>query len=75
MAWELPYATRKDLPPITLTMHVYSDEPKKRFVIVNDGRHVIDDDLGNGLVLREIRADGVVLEFQNQRFVYPRSGH
>lgn len=72
--WELPYATRKDVPELTLTMHVWSSDPAQRFVVVHGDRHVEGDDLGDGLTLREIRPDDVVLEFKGQRFTYPRSG-
>lgn len=72
--WELPYSTRKDLPAISLTMHVYASVPAERFVVVKGERHVEGDDLGDGLTLREIRPDGIVLDFKGQRFVFPRDG-
>ncbi|GAA0710434.1 general secretion pathway protein GspB [Dokdonella soli] len=72
--WELPYATRKDLPDLALTMHVYAADPHERFVVIKGNRHVEGDDLGDGVLLREIRVDGIVLDFKGQRFVYPRDG-
>lgn len=72
--WELPYATRKDVPPLALTMHVYAAEPSERFVVVRGDRHVEGDDLGDGVTLRQITPDGMVLEFKGQRFRYPRDG-
>lgn len=74
LVWELPYATRKDLPDLSLTMHVYAADPHQRFVVIKGERHAEGADLGNGVTLREIRPDGVVLEFKGQRFVYPRDG-
>jgi general secretion pathway protein B len=70
----LPYATRKGLPEITLTMHVYSADPRGRFVIVEGDRHMEGDTLGGGVTLREIRPDGMVLDFHGQQFLYPRDG-
>ena len=70
--WELPYATRKDLPDLTLTMHVYASDPHERFVVIKGERHVEGDDLGDGVILREIRADGIVLEYKGTRFLSPR---
>jgi general secretion pathway protein B len=70
----MPYAVRKDLPALALTMHVYSSVPAERFVVVEGERHVEGDDLGDGVTLREIRGDGIVLDFKGQRFVYPRDG-
>ena len=72
--WDLPYSTRKDIPELALTMHVYSDEAADRFVVLEGERHVEGDDLGDGVMLREITPDGMVLEFKGQRFVYPRAG-
>lgn len=72
--WDLPYATRKDLPELALTMHVYASAPADRFVVIKGERHGEGDDLGDGVTLKEIRADGMVLEFKGQRFVYPRDG-
>jgi general secretion pathway protein B len=72
--WELPYGTRKELPDLQLTMHVYSSVPAERFVVIEGARHVEGDDLGNGVVLHEISTDGMVLDFKGQRFLYPRDG-
>jgi len=70
--WELPYATRKDLPEIDLTMHVYADTPDDRFVVVKGERHVEGDDIADGVKLKHITADGMVLEFKGQDFTFPR---
>lgn len=70
---ELSFALRKDLPPIKLSMHVYSPDPAQRFVILNDSR-LVEGDAQEDLTLREIRPDGVVLEFHGQRFFFPRDG-
>jgi general secretion pathway protein B len=72
--WDLPYSTRKDLPAIELSMHVYSADPKQRFVVIKGERRVEGDDVSDDLVLREIRQDGIVLEFKGQRFFYPSTG-
>lgn len=72
--WELPYSTRKEIPAIELTMHVYASDPAQRFVIIKGDRHVEGDDLGDGLELKQIRADGMVLDYHGQDFVYPRDG-
>lgn len=72
--WELPYATRKDLPDLALTMHVYADDPHKRFVVMKGDRHVEGDDIGGGVILYAIKPDGLVLEVNGKRFTYPRDG-
>ena len=72
--WQLPYNLRKDLPVFNVTMHVYSADPAKRFVVINGDRKTEGDTLGSDIALREIRNDGVVLEIKGQRFLVPRAG-
>ena len=73
LMWELPLATRSKLPEIKLSMHVFAVEPTQRFAIINDERRAEGDDV-DGMKLIEIRTDGVVFEFDNVRFLYPRGG-
>lgn len=81
-SWELPYAVRRDLPPITLTMHVYDAAPELRFAVVNGERCVEGDTIGHcqdgeaadGLRLEEITPEGIVFTFQGRRFLYSRDG-
>lgn len=71
--WELPYAVRKDLPEINITMQVYADNPVNRFVIVNGERLAEGEEL-EGLKVIEIRGDGIVFAYQSEQFLYPRGG-
>jgi general secretion pathway protein B len=72
--WQLPYATRKELPQLAVTMHVYAADPGKRFIVINGDHKAEGDPIGNDLIVREIRSDGVVMEFRGQRFLVPRGG-
>ncbi len=74
VVWDLPWSIRRNLPELKLTMHVYDPDPAQRFVVVNDERHVEGDTVGDGLVLQQIRPDGMQLTYQGQRFLYPRDG-
>lgn len=71
---ELPFSTRKSLPELKLSMHVYAADPSHRFVVLNDSRLIEGEKTNDDIFVREIRPDGVVLEFQNQRFFFPRDG-
>lgn len=73
LMWELPLATRQKLPEIKVSMHVFAKDPAQRFVIINGERHAQGDDI-DGMVLVEIRADGIVFEHEGVRFLYPRGG-
>ncbi|HST28729.1 MAG TPA: general secretion pathway protein GspB [Rudaea sp.] len=72
--YDLPFATRKALPQLSMSMHVYAADPKQRFVILDGARMVEGDTTTDSVTLREIRPDGVILEFQGQRFFFPRDG-
>jgi general secretion pathway protein B len=73
--YELAYATRKDIPQFNLSMHVFAPDAAARFVVADGERKAEGDTVKEGLILREIRTDGIVLEFRGQRFFYPRPGH
>jgi len=73
--YELAYAVRKEIPQFNLSMHVFAADPAARFIVVDGERKVEGDAVKEGLVLHEVRIDGVVLEFRGQRFFYPRPGH
>jgi general secretion pathway protein B len=73
--YELAYALRKDIPQFNLSMHVFAPDAAARFVVVDGERKVEGDTVKEGLVLREVRTDGIILEFRGQRFFYPRPGH
>ena len=70
---ELSYATRKDLPALKLSMHVYAPDPAARFVILNNAR-LVEGEKQDDVIVREIRPDGVVLDFRGQPFFFPRDG-
>ena len=72
--YALAFAVRKTLPQLKLSMHVYTADPKQRFVILNDTRMIEGDATPDGITLSQIRPDGVILEFKGQSFFFPRDG-
>lgn len=72
--YALAFAVRKTLPQLKLSMHVYTADPKQRFVILDDTRMLEGDTTPDGITLSQIRPDGVILEFKGQRFFFPRDG-
>ncbi len=74
------YATFNDLraqgvlqlPDMHLDIHVYSIEPKDRFVFVNMSKYKERAILDEGPVVREITPDGVILEYLGTGFLLPR---
>jgi general secretion pathway protein B len=70
--WELPDAIRANVPEIKFSVLVYAIEPADRFVLVNGQRLVEGDSYGQGLVVEEIRLDGVVFSYRLYRFLVER---
>lgn len=68
----LDAGTRAQLPPLKLSMHVYAEQPTQRFVIL-DGRRLGEGaSPAAGIVLEEIRRDGLVLSVNGQRLLLAR---
>lgn len=71
---QLPYAVRREIPQIALTMHMYSADPERRFAIINGVRARDGQPLEGGLEVVEIRPDGVLIRFKDTDFLYPSRG-
>ena len=67
----LDASARAALPPLKLSMHVYADEPGRRFAIIDGERVAEGARLGAGVVAR-IRRDGVVLEVDGRQYLLPK---
>lgn len=69
---DLPSEVRAELPSVVLETHRWHAEPAQRFVILRGRRieegGVVDRDLW----MRQIREDGVVLQFRDLFFFQPR---
>ena len=57
--------------PIDVDAYV-SEAPAERFVFINMNKHREGSRTAEGPVVREIRNDGVVLEYQGRVFLLPR---
>jgi len=53
---------------IRLDVHVYSDLPQDRFVLINLQKYRTGEQLQEGPLLDEITQEGVILSFQGQQF-------
>lgn len=69
---DLPAAERATLPPLKLSMHVFADEPAQRFVILDGRRQGEGASPAAGVVIEQIRRDGVVLSANGRRLLLPR---
>lgn len=60
------------LPDLHLDIHVWSEQPRGRFVYVNTAKYREGDDLAEGPRVASIVRNGVVLEHDGRRFLLPR---
>lgn len=68
-AWELPLSIRRNMPELKLTIHVYSRDEQRRFVLVNGQRFTTGDTITGGARLAEIRPEGAVIDYRDYRFL------
>lgn len=66
--FDLPQEFRNKLDLPRLDVHVYSQEPQGRFILVNLKKYREGEELPNGLVLEEILSDGMVMSYQGEHF-------
>lgn len=67
--WELPRNVREDLPPLDLSINVYSERPESRFALINGERYQEGDAVAPGVVIHRITRAGAVLDFRDYRFL------
>lgn len=66
---ELPVAERAQVPqPPAVDVHVYSEIPAERFVLLNMKRYVEGQQTPDGFLVAEILEDGVLLEYRDVFF-------
>lgn len=69
---DMPQEFRQTVPGVKLNTHFYSENPERRFVIIDLNEYREGDKLPEGLALIEIRREGAVLEYRGDRFLLPR---
>jgi general secretion pathway protein B len=70
--WELPDSIRAEVPAIKFSVLVYATKPADRFVLINGQRLGEGDSSQPGLVVEEIRRDGVIFSYRLYRFLVER---
>ena len=59
---------RRELPPFSMTVHVYDADPARRFVYLNGSKLREGERARDGFFVEEVRADGAVLRYDEYRF-------
>ncbi len=57
-----------DLPPLHIDLHVFNENPARRFVSINMNKYRENERLAEGPVVREITREGVILDYNGKAF-------
>lgn len=60
------------IPMLNLDLHVYSEKPTSRFVVITSRKYKEGGQLTEGPTVESITRDGVILAYQGQRFTLSR---
>jgi len=64
----LPESVKRDIPALTFSFHVFSENPAKRTIIINNRRMAEGAFVVDGLQLTQITTEGVIMQWKNHRF-------
>ncbi len=64
---ELPSSVKDSLPPINMTIFMYSDDPASRMVRINGQTLREGQNISEGVRLEEIKADGIIVSYKNYK--------
>lgn len=70
--WDLPDAIRAEVPEFKFSVLVFAADPADRFVLIGGQRLEENDSVQPGLVVKEIRRDGVVFSYRLYQFLVER---
>ena len=65
-------ATKNQIPPLKMDLHVYAPDPRQRFVLVNMRRLTEGQSLPDGVKVDRITTDGAVLSYRGVQFMMER---
>ena len=65
---ELPVAIQQELPPMSISVHAYSDKAGERLVDINNRLLHEGEYVAPGLKLESITPDGMILSYRGYRF-------
>ena len=69
---DLPESSRTNLNQYEVNVHVFDDDPLRRFVLINMDKYREGDRIAsNGPLIEEITSEGVVIDYGNGRALLP----
>jgi len=64
---QMPASYRNEFPRLVVDVHVYDDNPLRRFVLINSKKYRENDTLIDGPRVTEIAPDGIVVEYRGSQ--------
>ncbi|TDU25874.1 general secretion pathway protein B [Panacagrimonas perspica] len=68
---DMPSDYRGAFPELRVDVHVYDDDPERRWTLINGKKAVEGSTLPEGPTISEIRPDGIVFDFRGQASLFP----
>ena len=69
---ELSYEFRRTVPSMLINVFVYSNNEEDRFIMVDMKKYQEGQDIEEGVTLKEIRNNSIVVEYNNKIFQVKR---
>jgi general secretion pathway protein B len=69
---QMPPEMQRAIPPMAVTIHVYSPQESQRILFINNREYHKGSLIEGGIRVEEIVPDGAVLSYQGERFKLPR---
>lgn len=69
---EMPQDFQRALPPLAVTIHVYSQDRSQRILFINNREYRQGSEIERGIVVEDIVPDGAVLSFRGEHFKLSR---
>lgn len=67
---DMPAAYRAEFPPLTIDVHVYNENPQRRFVLINGHRYREGEALAEGPRIAQIVPEGIVFDWRGEQVLY-----
>lgn len=65
---ELSYDFRRTVPSIRINVYVYADNKDDRFIMVDMKKYQSGEEIGEGIMLKEIQKDSFIVEYEGRVF-------
>ena len=68
---DMPANFRAEFPPLSVDVHVYNDNPQRRFVLITGKRYRETDVIAEGPRIARIVPEGIVFDWRNEQVLLP----